>query len=468
MKKYFLFILLGFLVIPAHSYSQDNYPFVPEKDPLTLKNLDQWNDWKFGLLMHWGAYSVWGIVESWSLCPEDEGWCARRKGGFQDYYSYKKDYEALPKSFNPTRFNPERWAKAAKDAGMKYMIFTTKHHDGFCMYDTRQTDYKITNPDYPFAKNPKADVTKAIFNAFRAEGLSVGAYFSKPDWHCENYWWPYFPPKSRNVNYEVAKYPERWQKYRDFSYNQIDELTRNYGKVDILWLDGGWVRPDSTIDEKVEWERGLPKGQDVDMGRIAKMARANQPGIIIVDRWVPGPYENYHTPEQSIPSKPLPYPWESCMTLGDSWSYIPQEHFKSTEKVLENLVNIVSRGGNYLLNVAPGPDGEWHEEAYSKLAEIGAWMNVNSEGIYNTRPLSPYQETNNLRFTSSKSGKIIYCFVLDNATEIKIPKIKKDKVQKITALGLQGKLSYKTVGDEFLVALPKDWKTRLRVVKLEF
>jgi alpha-L-fucosidase len=467
MKKLFHLLIVA-LLIPVTTEAQENYPFVPETDPLAVKHLEEWNDWKFGLLMHWGAYSVWGIVESWSLCPEDENWTQRRNGQYQNYFDYKKDYEALPRQFNPTRFNPDRWAKAAKEAGMKYMVFTTKHHDGFCMFDTKQTDYKITNPAFPFAGNPKADVTRAIFESFRAQGIAVGAYFSKPDWHNENYWWPYFPPKSRNANYDIAKYPERWKNFRDFTYNQLNELTSNYGKVDLLWLDGGWVRPDSTIDERIEWLRGQPLGQDIDMRRIAAMARKNQPGIIIVDRWVPGPYENYHTPEQSIPAKPLPYPWESCMTLGDSWSYIKKENFKSTETVLQNLVNIVSRGGNYLLNVAPGPDGEWHEEAYVKLKEIGEWMRVNGEAIYGSRSLRPYVETQNLRFTGSKDGNTLYCFIMDDATEISIPDVLKKKPLKIYGLGSRARLSYKRNENGFVIALPKDWKSRLRVVKVEF
>ena len=141
-------------------------PYVDDPDPLVRQKLDQWQDLKLGLLMHWGTYSQWGIVESWSLCSEDESWCKR---SMDDYATYKTAYEQLQTTFNPVNFDPERWAKTAKDAGMRYVVFTTKHHDGFNMFDTHESDYKITSPKTPFSTNPRADVTKGIFDAFRAQ-----------------------------------------------------------------------------------------------------------------------------------------------------------------------------------------------------------------------------------------------------------------------------------------------------------
>jgi alpha-L-fucosidase len=457
MKKIFfvfvLFILAGFI------RAQENYPFVAETDPLAVKKLDEWQDWKFGLLMHWGTYSIWGIVESWSLCPEDEGWTQRKKGDFENYFEYKKEYENLGKQFNPVKFDPAKWAAAAKEAGMKYVIFTTKHHDGFCMFDTKQTDYKITASWVPFSKDPRADVTKEIFSAFRKEGFGVGAYFSKPDWHNENFWWPYFPPMNRNVNYDIKKYSDRWKNFQDFTYNQIKELMSNYGQVDILWLDGAWVRPDSLVDHKVDWEKNIPPGQDINMPRIAKMCRQLQPGIIIVDRWVPGPYENYHTPEQQIPDKPLPYPWETCMTMATSWSYVPNDTYKSTNTIIHNLINIVSKGGNYLLNIAPGPDGEWHDEAYQRLKEIGAWMKINAEAIYKTRPIAPFQE-GNICFTQSKDGKTVYVFRLLKENEIppatiSFKGISVNNNSTIQLVGNNQKLKWKREGETVTVLLPE-------------
>lgn len=391
--------------------AQEKNTYVKPTDSLVLQKLATWQDVKFGLLMHWGTYSQWGVVESWSICPEDEGWTQRRGPYASDYYTYKKAYENLQTTFNPKNFDADKWAAAAADAGMKYVVFTTKHHDGFCMFDTKETDYKITSSKTPFSTDARANVTKVVFDAFRKKNFMIGAYFSKPDWHVDNYWWPYMPPKDRNVNYDPKKYPERWNAYKQFTYNQIQELMTGYGKVDILWLDGGWVRPLSSIDKSVDWQATIPYNQDIDMAKIAGMARQHQPGLLVVDRSVGGEFENYQTPEQQVPAKPLDFPWESCLTMGNSWSYVPGDHYKSTNELVHLLVKIVSRGGNFLLNVGPSPDGDWSDTAYSRLKEMGSWMKTNSEGIYNSRPVAPYEQ-GNIVYTQGKDGKAKYIFVL--------------------------------------------------------
>ena len=241
MKKLLsVFFAFMFLSINAQEHTASLKYTLPA-DKLVQAKLSQWGKIKFGLLMHWGTYSQWGVVESWSLCPEDEGWTVRKGPYAKDWYTYKQAYENLQTTFNPVKFNPEKWALAAKNAGMKYVVFTTKHHDGFNMFDTKQSDYKITGTKSPFANNPKANVAKEIFNAFRDQGFMTGAYFSKPDWNTPDYWWKYFPPKDRNVSYDPKKYPEKWESFKKFTYNQIEELMSDYGKMDILWLDGGWV-----------------------------------------------------------------------------------------------------------------------------------------------------------------------------------------------------------------------------------
>ncbi|RAJ10842.1 alpha-L-fucosidase [Chitinophaga skermanii] len=417
MKK--ILVALGCAMLTAGPLvAQKAGPYIPETDTAVLHKLEDWQDWKFGLIMHWGPYSQWGVVESWSLCPEDEGFTQRKPYGIP-YYEYVQKYEGLAKTFNPTKFNPQRWAKATKDAGMKYMVFTTKHHDGFCMFDTKQTDYRITSPNVAFSKNPKADVTKEIFAAFRNEGIHIGAYFSKPDWNTENYWWPYFPPKDRNVNYDLKQYPERWNKFKQFTYNQIEELMTGYGKVEILWLDGGWVRPlNMHNDESLSWNKTPAQDQDIDMGGITKMARSHQPGLIVVDRSVHGPYENYRTPEQQIPNEPLSYPWETCMTLANSWSYVPGDTYKPVNTIIHNLVDIVAKGGNYLVNIGPGPDGEWHDAAYTTMEGIGAWMKLNGNAIYGTRAIAPYKD-GKVCFTQHKqTNEVNAIYLLDENEQL--------------------------------------------------
>lgn len=444
--------VVAMLVLPAQVLAQQGSVTDKETDPLVLKKLDWFQDVKFGLLMHWGTYSQWGIVESWSLCPEDEGWCERRGPYSQNYWEYKKAYENLKTTFNPLKFDPVPWAAAAKDAGMRYVVFTTKHHDGFCMFDTKQTSYKVTDADCPFHTNPRSNIAKEIFDAFRKEGLGIGAYFSKPDWHSENYWWPYFPPLDRHVNYDVKKHPERWNAFKQYTYSQIEELMTDYGSMDILWLDGGWVNPAS-------------KGQDVDMPRIAAMARSHQPGLIVVDRAVPGRYENYRTPEQEIPDKPLDYVWETCMTMATSWSYVPNDTYKPTSKIVQMLVDIVAKGGNYLLNIGPSPEGELPPTALQRLKEIGAWMRVNGTAIYETRPIAPYRE-GTLRFTKMRDGSI-NAIVFAGTDSTKLP----DSIavhsfvpkpgSSVTMLGVSKAVQWKQEGDGFVVVVPASVRKNL-------
>lgn len=410
LKNLFFSILFSTSAITVNAQAHNvSAGYEKPTDPQVLENLEEWQDMKFGLFMHWGTYSQWGIVESWSLCPEDEDWTQRKPEHGATYYEYVQNYKNLQKTFNPTQFDPSKWAKAAKAAGMKYVVFTTKHHDGFAMFDTKESDYKITSPNTPFSTHPKANITKEIFNAFRSDNFKIGAYFSKPDWNTEYYWWSYFPPKDRNVNYDPTKYPDRWQKYKDYTFNQINELTSEYGKVDILWLDGGWVRPFSTIDPSVEWQRTIKVEQDIDMDRIGTMARSNQPGIIVVDRTVPGKWENYVTPEQSVPDHTLDIPWESCITMGNSFSYVPNDNYKSSKKIIETLIKIISRGGNYLLNIAPGPNGDFDQVAYDRLKDISSWMDKNESAVFASRAIAPYHEED-YYYTKSKDSKLIHVF----------------------------------------------------------
>ena len=434
LDKNYLRLILLFIVFQSQLFAQAIYEderYVPETDPLVLKKLDQWQDKKFGLLMHWGTYSQWGIVESWSLSPEEYGWCERKKGANpNDYYSYKKEYEGLKNTFNPVKFNPEKWADAAKYAGMKYMVFTTKHHDGFSMFDSKYTDYKVTDPECAFSSNPRSNIAKEIFNAFRKDDFWIGAYFSKPDWHSEFYWDPYYPPMDRNVNYSPEENPEKWNKFVEFTHNQIMELLTDYGKVDILWLDGGWVSKASK-KEIINWytktlnssEGAYLKhrmvNQDIKMDELVVKARKKQPGLIVVDRAVHGKNQNYLTPENRVPDKTLPYPWESCIISGGGWSHTQNAKYMSGRKGIHTLVDVVAKGGNLLLNVAPGPEGEWQQGAYDLLKEYGDWMKVNSSAIYETNAIAPYKE-NNICFTQNKNGSVNVIYLAEEGVD-KIP-----------------------------------------------
>jgi len=434
--------------------------YVPDPDPFVQQRIDQWQDLKLGLLMHWGPYSQWGIVESWSICAEDEDWCRR---SMDNYTDYKAAYEKLQTTFNPVQFDPERWARAARDAGMRYVVFTTKHHDGFSMFDTRLTDYRITSPKTPFSRHARADVTKAIFDAFRAQQFKVGTYFSKPDWHSPDYWWPNFATPDRNPNYDIKKYPERWRRFVDFTHGQIRELMTRYGAIDILWLDGGWVRPRTdaeirSIISRPDYNFARVQSQDIDMRRLVANSRATQAGLIVVDRDVPGVYQNYLTPEARVPEKPLPYPWEVPMPMAQSWSFVPNDTYKSSRQLIQMLVDVVAKGGNLLLNIGPGPDGAWHDAAYDRLAALGAWMRVNSEAIYNTRPIAPFM-AGQMRFTQAKDGTT-YAIYLSREGEQALPRdiTVADFVPTpgatITLIGTNRTFQWERTGSGFVMHMP--------------
>lgn len=454
MKVIKVFCFCAAISMLTIAKAQHDQHYIAPTDTLVQQKLEWWGDIKFGLLMHWGTYSEWGIVESWSLCPEDEDWCKRRGPYAKDYFAYRKAYENLKTTFNPSKFDPTKWAKAAKNAGMRYVVFTTKHHDGFCMFDSEETDYKVTSAECPFSTNPKANITLEIFNAFRNEGMGIGAYFSKPDWHCPDYWDPYFPPFDRNPNYDITKYPEKWENYKQFTYNQIKELMSEYGKIDILWLDGGWVQPMTPTSPR--WGK-VPCHQDIDMAKISTMARSYQPGLIVVDRAVEGEYQNYLTPEQQLPDSTLPYPWETCMTMATSWSYVQNDAYKPARQLIHLLCTIVSRGGNFLLNIAPGPDGEWDPIAYQRLSEIGDWMKVNSEAIYETHPVAPYA-CGKLVFTQNQNR--IFAIYLADENETNLPpvvilsNIKLTNNSQIRLLGNNKLLSWKHSSGDISIEIP--------------
>lgn len=447
LKKKILILFVATFVFSA----EHSQRYVPETDPLVLEKLEQWQDLKFGLLMHWGPYSQWGIVESWSLCSEDEPWCTRM---MDDYDEYKRTYTNLKATFNPVNFEPEKWAHAAKAAGMKYMVFTTKHHDGFCMFDTKQTDYKITDPGCAFSSNPKADVTKEIFDAFRAEGIWTGAYFSKPDWHCEYYWWPYFATPDRHVNYSIKKHPERWQKFVDFTHAQVLELM-DY-KPDILWLDGGWVQKHSK-EEMLQNPGARLQNQDIKMDELVVKAREKRPGLIVVDRAVPGKNQNYLTPENTVPEDVILDPWESCIISGGGWSYTKDAQYKSAQEIIHILVDIVAKGGNLLLNIAPSPEGTWQDDAYDRLEKIGAWMDVNGDAIYGSKPVEPYV-VDKVRFTQ-KDGAVyaIYCAEKGEASlpeSVLIPKTDLKNVSSVSLLGSNSTLKWQKEQNGIRVTIP--------------
>lgn len=390
-------ILLGLAVgLPLRLFGAA--PEVPTVSTKTVnlaaspERMAEWNDWRFGLFVHWGPWSqsangsIWRIVGDF---PPDQ-----RARQF-DYW----------KTFNPEKFDPAAWAKAAKAAGMRYVVFVVKHHDGFNLYDTALSDYKITSPKSPYAKNPKADITRAVVDAFRAEGLAIGIYFSHIDWHHPD--GRYFSYK--HWDYEasrIASDPASWRRFADYEKGQLRELLTNYGKIDILWFDLWW--PTGRYAH-------TPIANPVvkaDMLDVLHMIKRLQPDLIYDDRGT-DVHGDFESPEQFVPDKGLPGNWESSITITNGagyWYKGEQASAKPTAVLVRTLIEIASKGGNFLMNVGPRPDGTLLPAELEGLAGVGAWMNFYRESIYGTRR----SLFHNLPWgRSTTKGKIIFLHVFD-------------------------------------------------------
>lgn len=375
--------------------TEENY--VEPNDEVKEK-LEWFRDLKFALMVHMGLYTEVGITASWGLSDHDASWSrAEFKEENISGAKYREMYFNLNKSFNPIRYNPETWAQIAYDGGFKYLIFTTKHHDGFCLWDTKEHNFKTTSSDCLYHDAKYADIVKTTFDAFRKKGMGIAAYFSKPDWHSEFYWkkdMDYSEPTWRMTSYNPLEYPDIWDSFVKYTHNQLREIVTQCGPVDILWLDGGQVRQST--------------GLDIHLGEIVGELRKHQPDLIVSDRTVGGEFENYVTPEQTVPENPMNIPWESCITLGSSFTYHFDDKYKSYDTVIKMLIDVVCKGGNLALNVSPQPDGRMPLECIKTIRLIGQWLNKYGEAIYKTRICYPYKKEN-VAFTQNKD--YVFAFI---------------------------------------------------------
>ena len=355
------------------------------------EDLQWFRDAKFGLFIHWGPVSQAGTEISFSRgnpIPVDQ-------------------YDSLYKTFNPTKFDAKRWVAIAKSAGMKYLVFTTKHHDGFCEFDSKLTDYKITNS--PFRRDIVAELSRACHKA----GLKLGFYYSQPDWN----------------NPDFRKNRER---YIEYLHGQLRELCTNYGKVDVVWFDG----LDCTARE-------------MDSPNLIRMIRRLQPHVLINNR--AALRADFDTPEQTIGKFQANRPWESCITIGTQWSYKPNEPIKSTDECIRTLVRCAGGDGNLLLNVGPMPTGEIDPLHVQRLAEIGGWLKKYGRSVYGTRG-GPFIS---LPWgVSTHRGNRVYLHILDWPSDtISLPAIPLRIVKSYALTG--GKPVVKQANDAVEITLPK-------------
>lgn len=300
--------------------------------------LERWKDLRFGMFIHWGPVSIVGTEIGWSRGAERRG-----REGVGEVPA--EVYDNLYRMFKPVRFRPDEWVELAKDAGMKYLVFTTKHHDGFCNFDSRLTEYKITSDRSPYRK----DVTRLLSDACRRGGIDWGVYYSQPDWHHPDY---------RNA--------ERHARYIEYLHGQVRELLTGYGKTGMWFFDGLGG-----------------KAADWDAPRLLRMMRELEPELIINNR--AGLPADYDTPEQRIGMFQNKRAWETCATVGRQWSYKPDDRLRSIEECLRGLVCCAIGDGNFLFNIGPKPDGTIDPSHAARLREMGAFLRQYGESIYGTR-----------------------------------------------------------------------------------
>ena len=326
----------------------------------------RWQDKRFGMFIHWGPVSLKGTEIGWSRKGPRRGRTRQGTGTIP-----MEEYDNLYKTFNPVKFDADEWVQIAKDAGMKYMVFTSKHHDGFSMFDTQQTDYKITSKDSPYGK----DVCQQLADACHRHGLDLGWYYSPRDW------------------YHADFATERHDRYLEFYMNQLREIATKYGKLDILWFDG--------LDSPRELWGDTPE-------ESFKMLRTLQPDIILNNRGgLPGDYD---TPEQRVGGFNRERPWETCMTICRQWAWKPNDTMKSEKQCIQTLLYTVGGDGNLLFNVGPMPDGRIEPRQVERLRQMGAWLKKYGDGVYGTRggPFRPARWG-----ASTCKGNKIYLYVMN-------------------------------------------------------
>lgn len=372
-----IFALIFLLAANVQIFSQEQSETPEQKE----KRLEWWKDARFGLFIHWGLYSI----------PAGE-W--KGKTNYAEWIRNNaqiplKVYDKFVNQFDPVKYDPEKWVQMAKDAGMKYIVITSKHHDGFCMFDSKYTDFDIMSTPY------KKDVLKELADAAHKAGIKICFYYSIMDWHNPDY----LPRREWETNRSTKG--ANFDRYVQYMKNQLHELLTNYGKIGILWFDGEWEE---------NWNNKYGK-------EIYDYVRKLQPDIIVNNRvgttrnGMQGLSKNgemlgdYGTPEQEIPATGLPgVNWETCMTMNDHWGYNKHDNdWKSAKELIRMLTDIASKGGNYLLNVGPTSQGTFPQQAVDRLKRIGEWMNVNGESIYGTEA-SPFENLTWGRCTQKQIG----------------------------------------------------------------
>ena len=434
MKKYILLVLFvsSISILPAAAQEKKLFS---ETDAQKAERMAWWTNDRFGMFIHWGIYSM----------------AARHEWVKHNEHLTNEQYQKYFDFFNPVDFDPTTWARQAKAAGMKYAVLTTKHHDGFCLFDSKYTDYKATNTP------AHRDLVREYVNAFRAQGMKIGFYYSLLDWHHPDYTMddvhPLVQTDTSQANYDRLNKGRDMRKYRQYLRDQITELLTNYGKIDVLWLDWTWGKDDRRGKHAEDW--GAVE--------LIKLVRKLQPGIIINNRLGLDDYEDggdFVTPEQVSSAELAKYKgktWETCQTFSGSWGYYRDEDtWKTHRQLLDLLITSAANGGNLILNVGPTARGEFDYRAKNALDSLSYWMHANSKAIYGcTYAPAEYKAPDGTKLTYDPKTRRLYVHVYDYPADGKLtlPGYA-GKVRYIQLLNDDSEVKSATAGDDLSLTLP--------------
>ena len=406
-KTFMGFLLIALILLGT---GQRCFSQAPSDASIKQQAIRAWQDMRFGMFIHWGPVSLKGTEISWSRgrqVPIDE-------------------YDQLYKRFNPTKFNAEQWVRIAQEAGMKYLVLTTKHHDGFCLWPSKYTDYNISNT--PFQR----DIVRELSDACRRQGLGFGAYYSVCDWHHPDF--PITSPATPAGG--TVRANPNLDRYVTYERNQLTELIHNYGPLTTIWFD---------MPQRVYAKRGKP---------TEALIYQLQPSILINNRGYRDGADSgdYDTPEQRVGGFNRQQPWETCMTIGTQWAWKPNDKMKSRQECLQTLISTVGGDGNLLFNVGPMPDGRIEPRQVARLKQMGDWLEKFGEGVYGTRggPFKPGKWG-----ASTCKNNHIYLFVMNWPREgpLKLPALEQKILKTETLSGGQASVQQDDTG--ILVDLPR-------------
>ncbi|MFY0685822.1 MAG: alpha-L-fucosidase [Cyclobacteriaceae bacterium] len=441
--KYAIMLLTALVACGSPSTGQknndsDQKPEILSESKVSFdQRMDWWRDAGFGMFIHWGPYAVPAGVHKGEKINGIGEWIMER-GKIP-----VAEYEQYAAQFNPTDYDAREWVRIAKEAGMKYIVITSKHHDGFALWDSKVSDYDVMD----FAPI-KRDLLAELKQACDEAGIKLGLYHSIMDWHHPDAQAPHFP----TYNTKEKMNPNFPQYYSQYLKPQVKEIIENYDP-EILWFDGEWI-PEYTHEQGIEMynfirdmKPSILVNNRVDKGRKGMMGMNSEDQVYVGD---------FGTPEQEILEETTSFDWEACMTLNDTWGFKTHDNnWKSAETLVHNIVDIAAKGGNYLLNVGPTAEGLIPVATVDRLAKVGEWMAVNGEIVYSSRTIEKFKEGEATYYVTDKTGKVSYVIATEwPGEQLEFSHVKPSENSEIIMLGSDQKLNWATTDGKTTVDIP--------------